>query len=346
MTFPFVGPQYLRWLSDDFGIWQHTHAGQIDRTQGYALDDSARGLITAVAIGETGLAEVYLSFLERSCAAEHPTNFFTADRQPWDRPWSPDASGEVAWSLGACLAAGWESARAASLWQTTIVPRYAELERYSRATSYLLLGSLTAAPERVVGLAAKLAAASWTGEPTGWIWPEDELSYANAIIPHALLEAARHLGRRDWLERGLELLEFLNRICSEGEVPSLIGNRGWYKRGAQRARFDQQPIDAAYQVLANLSAYKATRDKAWLAEAERYFSWFWGNNIGKVCLVDLESGRCHDGLWENGKVSPNAGAENVVCFLYAQQLLQNALEGEGEFGLEGLGRRLASAQAL
>ena len=49
-------------------------------------------------------------------------------------------------------------------------------------------------------------------------------------------------------------------------------------RGSERARFDQQPIEANATVSACLEAYRATQDAAWLNEARSAFEWFLGRN--------------------------------------------------------------------
>lgn len=41
-------PDYMRRITDDTGIFQHTKFGVPDRAKGYTTDDNARALIAAV----------------------------------------------------------------------------------------------------------------------------------------------------------------------------------------------------------------------------------------------------------------------------------------------------------
>src|SRR5574341_1841424 len=76
-----------------------------------------------------------------------------------------------------------------------------------------------------------------------WLWCENSLTYDNAKLPHALLMAGPWLERDDMMETGLKSLEWLISIQRAGQgyfIP--IGSNGFYPKGGDRARFDQQPI--------------------------------------------------------------------------------------------------------
>ncbi len=93
-----------------------------------------------------------------------------------------------------------------------------------------------------------------------------------------------------------------------------IGSNGFYRRGGERAQFDQQPIEAHATVSACLEAYHATEDPAWLQEARLAFEWFLGGNDLGLDLYDAKTGGCCDGLQED-RVNLNQGAESTLAFL-------------------------------
>ncbi len=93
-----------------------------------------------------------------------------------------------------------------------------------------------------------------------------------------------------------------------------IGCRGFYPRGGDRARFDQQPIEAHATAAACLEAYHATEDPSWLREARVAFEWFLGGNDLGLDLYDAKTGGCCDGLQED-RVNLNQGAESSLSFL-------------------------------
>ncbi len=61
-----------------------------------------------------------------------------------------------------------------------------------------------------------------------------------------------------WVEAGLRTLDFYESVVLEAGVFVPIGNDGWYARGGPRARFGQQPLEAAAMVDACLEAYGLT----------------------------------------------------------------------------------------
>jgi hypothetical protein len=316
-----VPPRHLEFLTDDFSIWQHTVGREIDKTNGYALDDAARALLAAVELKRPDLATIYIGFIEKCCTAERVINFYTAGREVWDRPWSPDALAETYWALAVAVSHDIEAGRCQAIIQQAILPRLYELRQWLRARCYLVIGAVLIDQKLATELTEELLAEYRANAHADWPWPEEELFYGNAIIPYALLEAGRLLGFDEAAEAGMKMLRFLNGVCllPDGKV-HLVGNQGWYPRGGRVAEFGEQPIDAAYAILANVSAYRQTKASAWLEAAGEYLRWFWGANRTGEPLVNWTDGSVGDGIDESG-VSPNRGAENVVCYLYAQEQL-------------------------
>ena len=74
-----------------------------------------------------------------------------------------------------------------------------------------------------------------------------------------------------------------------------IGSNGFYRRGGERARFDQQAIEARSMVSAGLEAYRLSGDERWRREVRRAFEWFLGRNDLNLPLYDpclLYTSRC------------------------------------------------------
>jgi hypothetical protein len=95
-----------------------------------------------------------------------------------------------------------------------------------------------------------------------------------------------------------------------------IGSQGFYRRGQEKARFDQQPLEAGGVVSACLEAYRATGEARWLREAWSAFNWFLGKNDLEIALYDPATGGCRDGLHPE-RVNQNQGAESTLAFLIA-----------------------------
>jgi len=129
---------------------------------------------------------------------------------------------------------------------------------------------------------------------------------------------------------GLEALDWLlaTQRCEDNGHFVPIGSQGFYRRGGEKARFDQQPIEAAGAVSACCEAYQVTGDNRWRAEARSAFNWFLGDNDLQLPLYDSDSGGCRDGLHPD-RPNENQGAESTLSFLMAL-LEMRSLEGSGQ----------------
>jgi len=319
---------HFRYLSDDFGIWQHTRGKIIDIKHGYALDDAARGLIIALEYGMQRQAQTFLDFIRAATSNGRVVNFFGPDKKPLDLPWSEDALGESYWAVAYAKKRGLNIEISTRLVERLDI--HANKFTSLRGRAYSLLGSILASKETARKLAASIYDEYLLNKKPNWLWPEPNLSYGNAIIPLSLLEFSLHYPNPEIEDASKLMLNFLNRVTKVKKTPIAIGNRGWFQLGLKKAIYDQQPIDIAYQVLANIRAYEILNEKNYLDEAKTYFSWFWGNNVAKKPLIDIRDWSCLDGICEN-KLSRNRGAESVICYLMAERAMEPYL-GEGGVG--------------
>jgi hypothetical protein len=158
-----------------------------------------------------------------------------------------------------------------------------------------------------------------------WRWFEKSLSYSNARLPQALILAGWRSDNQRMIEAGMDSLKWLvaeqHRDDKEIFVP--IGSNGYYIEGNDKARFDQQPVEACATVSTCLEVYKLTEERQWLEEARKVFSWFLGNNDLQVPLYDVMTGGCRDGLHPD-RVNENQGAESTLSFLMALLEMQSA----------------------
>jgi len=111
--------------------------------------------------------------------------------------------------------------------------------------------------------------------------------------------------------------------CSDNGIFVPIGSSGFFTEGLEKARFDQQPVEACATVSACLEAYRLTRESRWLDEAHSVFRWFLGKNDLQVPLYDPQTGGCRDGLHPD-RVNENQGAESTLSFLMALLDMQAA----------------------
>jgi hypothetical protein len=162
-----------------------------------------------------------------------------------------------------------------------------------------------------------------------WKWFEDVVAYGNARLPQSLLLVGSACGDDRMVSAGLEALDWLlnSQRCEANGHFVPIGSQGFYRQGGEKARFDQQPIEAAGAVSACLEAYRVTGDVRWHDEAWSAFQWFLGNNDLQISLYDSVTGGCRDGLHPE-RVNENQGAESTLSFLMARLEMKSLQSSE------------------
>jgi hypothetical protein len=151
-----------------------------------------------------------------------------------------------------------------------------------------------------------------------WHWFEDVLAYGNARLPQAMMLVGSACSDGHLVSIGLEALDWLltQQQCESTGHFVPIGSQGFYRQGGEKARFDQQPIEAAGAVSACLQAYRVTGDTHWRSQAWSAFNWFLGDNDLQLSLYDPVTGGCRDGLHPD-RANENQGAESTLSFLMA-----------------------------
>lgn len=132
-----------------------------------------------------------------------------------------------------------------------------------------------------------------------------------------MLLSGRWLGNDAIVGAGFESLEWLaglQRSTPTGGHFVPIGSNGFYIQGGERARFDQQPVEAQNMAAACLEAYRITGKDTWRRDARRAFEWFLGRNDLNLPVYDANTGGCNDGLHPD-RLNANQGAESTLAFL-------------------------------
>ncbi len=332
---PALKLDHLSRMTDSTGVFQHAIFSIPNFSEGYCTDDNARAFMLAVLLGELeeepdlvrSVATTCAAFLHHAFDTETKRfhNHMSFDRRWLDEQGSEDCHGRAVWALGTGVGrspfrsfqmmAGQLFARALPALTEFTSPRawafgLLGIHEYLRRLSGDSLVNQTRET-----LTLKLMELLRHNAKPDWWWFEEELSYDNAKLAHALILSGQATGQAEVLERGLKALRWLNELqISEKGHFRPIGSNGFYRRGGARANFDQQPIEAHSMVSACLDAYRATSDLWWYQQAQRAFDWFIGWNDLGLELYSPESGACGDGLHVD-RVNRNEGAESTLAFL-------------------------------
>jgi hypothetical protein len=351
---PSLNLYHLSRMTDSTGILQHAVITLPNYKEGYATDDNARALVVSILLEKLGedlftdadeFAARYLAFLwfayNRPLARFR--NFLGYDRRWMEDVGSEDSHGRAIWSLGmVCGDSTKEHLRSvAGTLFSWALPSVVEFSS-PRAWSFALLGIrdylVRFSGDRTVQtigreLADKLVDLYRVNSCPDWHWFEDVVTYDNARLSHALISTAEWTASKEMLDIGLESLNWLSNIQrSEAGHFSPIGSNGFLRRGAEKASFDQQPVEASGMVSASLAAYQVTGDPYWQRDAKRCLMWFLGENDLGLSLYDPNTGGCRDGLHPD-RANQNQGAESTLAFLMS--LLEYRLVVEGAVALDG-----------
>jgi len=337
---------HLSRMTDSTGVFQHAIFGVPNFSEGYCSDDNARAFILAVLLGELGeepepllnLATTSGAFLQHAFDPQTKRfhNHLSFDRRWLDVQGSEDCHGRALWALG--IGVGRSPFRSFQMMAGQLfaraLPALAEFTS-PRAWAFGLIGIheylRRLSGDSVVNqtremLTCRLMDLFANNAKPDWCWFEEELSYDNAKLAHALILSGHATGQPAVFERGLHALRWLNHLqISEKGHFRPIGSNGFYRRGGTRANFDQQPIEAQAMVSACLEAYRATADFWWYEQAQRAFDWFIGWNDLGLELYSPRTGGCRDGLHVD-RVNGNQGAESTLAFLLSlaeMRLAQN-----------------------
>lgn len=339
---------HLDRMTDSTGLIQHAIYSIPRRESGYTTDDNARALRLCVRLWSRdpdssflNRIACYLSFLEHArCPVRGFHNFLSYQRDWLDAAGTGDCQGQavlaLAEVLGSRLPQGFRLLAQELI--EGVLPALTEL-RSIRAQAYVILAWGHIRKHGTSGLEA-LESIAWSAsqrlvecyersQRPDWPWFESQMTYANAVLPHALFVAADCWAQDELLEVAVPSFAFLDRSTTSHDVFWPVGNQDWYPRGEEKALYDQQPVEASTMAEAALAAFNLLGDEGYLATFRRAHAWFHGRNSLKCSLVEISCGACFDGLQANG-LNRNQGAESTLAWLWtaAQQRDVQQLSGE------------------
>ena len=331
---------HLLTLVDDVGIVQHADGIIPNRDTGYCVDDVARLAVVSLALARREDEHTWTAILYRSLAFLHAAegrggmcNFMGYDRRWLDEPHLGDHVGRSVWALGEILATAWIPAvvePSARLLERLVSSLKGEVPL--RTAAYAALGLARLDPDRLdlharrllERLADQLRIAYQRNASDDWRWFEAELSYDNARLPQALLSCGSALDRDDLTQIGLESLRWFGDECGlQHGLLRLPGHHGRSRGEAAPGVGDEQPLEAAALVEAELAAFAVTHRAEHGVRARRSFEWFLGRNRLQRPMYDFATGGCSDGLGSDD-LNLNEGAESTLAFHSAALILDAA----------------------
>lgn len=335
-SYPAIKLDHLQQMTTQTGIIQFAKVNQPDLSTGYTLDDNARAMIATcmhyqLKQSKKDLTEIdkYLHFIEFCLQANgNFLNYVDKDLLFTGQNGSTnlnDSNGRALWALGYLISLSdilpsKTTELAKSIMDKNLVHFHSVHSTRSLAFAikglyyYQMVCPSKKKADLIITFANRLVQMYKHESEKNWNWFESYLTYANSILPEAMLYAYLLTKEAVYKDIAISSLDFLLSKTFNGNGIEVISNREWLQKGEEAGQFGEQPIDVAYTILTLDKFYLAFEDESYKEKMEIAFDWFLGNNRLQQIIYNPCTGGCYDGLEENN-VNLNQGAESTVSYL-------------------------------
>lgn len=352
---PAINLDHIKKMTTAFGMIQFSIINQPDIGSGYTLDDNARALVAMcqhfeLTLEKTDVAaiETYFHFIKYCLQANGSFLNYVDEQKAFTEQNNQtnlaDANGRAIWALGYLISMSnllpKELIAGAKLTMQMALVNVDQIHS-TRAMAFAIKGlyystTKNKSPQNtalIVLLANRLVQMYRHEATNNWRWFEGYLTYANSILPEAMLCAWMVTGDGIYKEIAKESFDFLlSKTFRRKNTINVISNKNWLQKGEEPASVSvggEQPIDVAYTILALSKFYGVFRDERYLQKLRTAFEWFLGNNHLHQIIYNPCTGGCYDGLEEN-YVNLNQGAESTVSYLMARLTVKKYFRNKSE----------------
>jgi len=339
---PAINLDHLKQMTTNTGIIQFSKINQPDLSTGYTLDDNSRALVAiCMYYKSTGdeksifYIQKYLRFIK---FCQQPggdfLNYVDQDNKFTDQNKCvnlDDANGRAVWALGYLISLVDQLPTKIILEADRIIEKtmpYLVRIHSTRAMAFAIKGlyyyhRTIESPENLnlIKTFANRMVQMYRHESfEKWEWFESYLTYANSILPEAMLYAWLLTGETVYKEIALTSINFLFSHTFNENGIEVISNKKWLVKGEKMGHYGEQPIDVAYTIMTLSKFYDVFGEEEYREKMETAFNWFLGNNRLHQIIYNPCTGGCYDGLEENN-VNLNQGAESTISYLMARMTI-------------------------
>lgn len=341
---PPINLAHIGKMTTEVGIIQFAKINQPDMESGYTLDDNARALVAMCMHYElTGNRQdlndirTYLNFIHFCQQSKGDfLNYVGTDKRFTAQNAAnnlADAHGRAIWALGYCISCRAilpQSFIALAEWMLQRTMSHIGLIHSTRAMAFAIKGLHYSNLEKklpftsmLINILANRLLQMFRHESThDWQWYESYLTYANSVIPEAMLCAWLETGEITYKMTAKSSFDFLLSLTFNDKEITVISNQRWLHKGQEQTdRYGEQPIDVAYTILALRRFYDVFKEEQYSHKMTTAFNWFLGNNHLHQIIYNPCTGGCYDGL-EETQVNLNQGAESTLCYLLARLTME------------------------
>ena len=340
---PAINLNQLKKMTTDIGIIQFSKINQPDIDSGYTLDDNARALIAMcmyykMTEDKNSLPQIkkYLDFIKLCQQPEGDfQNYLNKECKFTNQNRDvnlEDSNGRAIWALGYVISLiGILPAKIISEADQIIEKAFLCIESMHspRSMAFSIKGlyyyqSIIKSSVNLAlikTLANRMVRMYKHESSKKWDWFEGYLTYANSILPEAMLYAWLSTDETVYKDIAISSFTFLlSKIFNENGI-EVISNREWFLKGQKAGKFGEQPIDVAYTLMTLSKFYDVFQDENYRLKMKTAFNWFLGYNRLHQIIYNPCTGGCYDGL-EESNVNLNQGAESTVSYLMARLTIE------------------------
>ncbi|MES2543495.1 MAG: glycosyltransferase [Bacteroidota bacterium] len=340
---PEINLDHIKKMTTKFGIIQFSKINEPDIKSGYTLDDNARALIAFCQHFELTkdrsdleYIQLYFNFIKHCLKPEgYFLNYVDEDKKFNDKNNHTnlaDANGRAIWALGYMVSLKNllpEDLHMSALHSMQLALSNVSKIHSTRAMAFIIKGLYYSGINNnlIKHLADKLVQMYKHEAKENWLWYESYLTYANSILPEAMLYAWLTVGDQTYKDIAQKSLDFLlNKTFKENRI-RVISNKGWMNSDqiTDTNLGGEQPIDVAYTILTLNAFYEAFNEEDYKSKMKIAFDWFLGNNHLNQIIYNPCTGGCYDGL-EDCYINLNQGAESSISYLMARLTMEKIAE--------------------
>jgi len=340
---PEINLNHMKAMTTGFGMLQFSKLNQPDLSSGYTLDDNARALVAScMSFKKDGSKDRvddmrnYLGFIKFCQQPEgNFLNYVDQNEKFTDQNKTvnlDDSNGRAVWALGyVLLLKGMLPKDIISEAETILTKSLPQIVKINspRAMAFVIKGIYyrhkvikdSTNTDIIIKFANQLVQLYKHEASDKWEWFENCLTYANSILPEAMLYT--WLITKESIYKDIAKTSFnflLDRTFNKNGI-EVISNKTWLKKGQEAGRFGEQPIDVAYTIMTLAKFYNVLMDEDYKKKMIIAFNWFLGMNRLNQIIYNPCTGGCYDGL-EETHVNLNQGAESTLSYLMARLTIE------------------------
>lgn len=340
---PPVNLAHVKKLTTPVGIIQFSDVNQPNIGSGYTLDDTARAMIALCMHyelkQERSILKTIHTYLEFILFCQHPNgdflNYVDSDKKFMQQNHETnisDSNGRAIWALG-FLVSHYKimPPEYISLAESILQKSLDTIEKMHspRSIAFAIKGlhfqnqkeTSLDRTKLINVLASRLLQMFKHESDESWQWFESYLTYANSVLPEAMLMAWEETKKLEFKVCAKSAFDFLLSHIFKNNSIKVISNKTWLHRGSVSANHGEQPIDVCYTILAMKKFHEVYKQESYALKLVDSFNWFLGQNQLNQTIYNPCTGGCFDGMEEN-QVNLNQGAESTLSYLISRLTIE------------------------